>query len=155
MSALKTAIKKRHTVNLFFTELIIALLFFSISGAVIFRVFVSADKKTRESMKKENAIICAQSIAEVYSETADIDKTFDIVFSDSGVQKSDTERGITLDKYCKPAADGEISLTVSELREDKASGTLSRLTLVFTSGDEEIYSLECSAYKPVGGADDE
>lgn len=88
MSALKTAIKKRHTVNLFFTELIIALLFFSISGAVIFRVFVSADKKTRESMKKENAIICAQSIAEVYSETADIDKTFDIVFSDRGVMKS-------------------------------------------------------------------
>lgn len=154
MNTLKTAITKRRPINLFFTELIIALLFFSISGAVILKVFASADNKSQQSLKKEHAIICAQSIAEVYSETASAEKTFTVVFSQNGDFDEDEVFSITLDNYCRPAADGKISMTASEQREKTVSGTMSHLTVTFVCGNTELYSLVCAAYKPDGGEGD-
>lgn len=151
MNTLKTAITKRRPINLFFTELIIALLFFSISGAVILKVFASADNKSQQSLKKENAIICAQSIAEVYSETASVEETFKVVFSHNGDFDESGIFGITLDDYCSPSDDGNISMIASEQREKTVSGSMSHLTVTFACGDTELYSLVCTAYCPNGG----
>lgn len=152
MNTLKTTGTKRRPINLFFTELIIALLFFSISGAVILKVFAAADKRSRLNAEKENAMICAQSVAEVYSESGNADEALKTVFSEN--PKLDENNGIytmMLDSYCRPAADGKIGMTASEEREKTASGELSRLTISFASDEEELYSLVCSAYIPEGG----
>lgn len=154
MNTLKTASIKRRPINLFFTELIIALLFFSISGAVILKVFASADNKSQQSLKKENAIICAQSIAEVYSETASVEETFKVVFSNNGDFDENGIFSIVLDNYCRPAADGKILMTASEQREKTVSGSMSHLTVTFVCGDKELYSLVCTAYDPNGGEAD-
>lgn len=152
MSYLKTVGTRRRPINLFFTELIIALLFFSISGAVILQVFAAADKRSRLSAEKESAMICAQSIAEVYSELGSAAETFPTVFSGWRYDEEDGEYSIKLDSYCKPALDGVIELKAAEEREETAAGELSRLSLNFTSDKGELFSLVCTAYTPKGGA---
>ena len=156
MNTLKTVVKKRRPINLFFTELIIALLFFSISGAVILNVFVTADKRSRSNAEKENAMICAQSIAEVYSETGNADEALKTVFSQ--LPEFDENIGaytMRLDSYCRPAADGKMIMSAEEKREKTASGVLSDLTVSFSNGEEELFLLVCSAYIPDGGEADE
>ena len=156
MNTLKTVVKKRRPINLFFTELIIALLFFSISGAVILRVFASADRRSRANAEKENAMICAQSIAETYSETGNANEAFMTVFSQ--VPEFDEDNGvytISLDSYCRPAADGKIVMSAGEAREKTDSGEFSELSISFTNSEKELFSLVCSAYRPDGGDADE
>lgn len=147
MIALKATNTKRRPVNLFFTELIIALLFFSISGAVILKVFAAADKRTRENAQKERAIICAQSIAEAYSELANVEAALKTVFSET-VKFEDAGDGfsIRLDGDFTPAFDGGVVLKASEQREKTASGELSTLTVSFDSENGELYELVCTAY---------
>lgn len=156
MNTLKTVNIKRRSVNLFFTELIIALLFFSISGAVILQVFAAADKKARLSAEKENAMICAQSIAEVYSESGSVEDSLKTVFStDVQYDESDGKYSMKLDDKCRPSIDGKIDVKLTETRETTLSGELSRLSVSFLSAEEELYSLDCSAYIPSGGGTNE
>ena len=155
MNTLRSVVKKRRPVNLFFTELIIALLFFSISGTVILRVFASADKRSRANAEKENAMICAQSIAETYSEIKNAGEALMTVFS----QECEFDEGsgvytIKLDSYCRPAADGIITMSAAEDREKTLAGELSELTVTFSNEEKELFSLVCSAYKPDGGDTD-
>lgn len=152
MNTLKAVVKKRRPVNLFFTELIIALLFFSISGAVILNVFASADRRSRSNAEKENAIICAQSIAEVYSDTGNADEALRTVFSQA--PEFDESSGLytmRLDSHCRPAADGKMIVSAGEKRDKTDSGVLSDLTISFSNDEEELFSLVCSAYIPDGG----
>lgn len=155
MNTLKTEVKKRRPINLFFMELIIALLFFSVSGAVILRVFASADRRSHNNAEKENTIICAQSIAEIYSEKGNAYEALRTVFSQ--IPEFDEEQGIytvRLDSFCRPAADGKIIMSASETREKTASGELSDLTVSFANDNNELFSLVCTAYTPDGGETD-
>lgn len=155
MNTLKTVVKKRRPINLFFTELIIALLFFSISGAVILRVFASADKRSRANAEKENAMICAQSIAEIYSEFGDAGEALTTVFSqECEFDESRDVYTIKLDSYCRPASDGLITMSAAEEREKTLAGELSELTVTFADDENELFSLVCSAYRPDGGDTD-
>ena len=140
--------------NLFFVELIISLLFFSFSGAVVLRVFAYADNKARLGQALENASLCAQSAAEAYSIGGSRSDAFSAVFGDS---TSDyPESGvIMLDSGCRPSESGSVELVYSEEITEYDAGELRVLSLSFRSAEEEIYALECSAYIPAGGADDE
>ncbi len=156
MNVLKTVTRKSRPVNLFFTEIILALLFFSISAAVILKIFASADRLSRVSSEKENAMICAQSIAESYSQCGDVGDALKTVFSETAdFAESGGEYTLLLDEKCKLSAYGGVQLKLSEDREKTTAGVLSRLTLTFETENEELYSLDCSAYIPSGGADDE
>lgn len=132
------------------------LLFFSISAAVILKIFVSADRRSRLSSEKENAMLCAQSIAEAYSQSGDIGKALKKVFHESDdIGESGGNYIVPLDEKCRMSTDGGVLLELAEDREKTASGELLRLTLTFETEKEELYSLDCSAYIPAGGADNE
>ena len=60
---IRLKVNRRSNV-LLYAEMIIALLFFVISFAVIIRVFASADSLERRSRQRQSAALCAQSIAE-------------------------------------------------------------------------------------------
>lgn len=126
----------KRPLNLFFIEMIIALLFFSISGAVILSVFAGADRKSRESETLERVIVFSQSIAEVYSENGNAEETIRLVTSECG------------------SLDESITLSSSEEKIDSSAGTLSRLTVTFTENDTEIYRFTCAAYIQHGGANE-
>ena len=112
MISLKTVNKGvRRPINLFLAEIIIALLFFSISGAVILQVFAAADIKSRKSGELESVIICAQTLAEAYSESGNIVTAAKIVWEDPEINTTD---GTNTEIY---TADGKISLTATEQRK--------------------------------------
>jgi len=145
---------KRRPVNVFFAEMIIALLFFSISGAVILKVFSSADLKSRESARLERVIIIAQSIAEAYSESGDLDSSARLVFGGNAV----FEENALLDEDTRNCVlsleNGSVKMRAAEKRRAAGAGELSELSMTFTADGEEIYSLSCSAYVRGGDADE-
>ncbi|MBD5129901.1 MAG: hypothetical protein HDT43_08260 [Ruminococcaceae bacterium] len=142
MSALKAfGGGKRRPINLFFAEIIIALLFFSISGAVIIKVFASADMKSQQSARLERVMIIAQSIAEAYSESGDFNASARLALGDVSI----TENVLSVENCI---------LRAEESRSFTGAGELAELTMTFTSGNEEIYSLKCSAYIRNGGEPD-
>lgn len=144
---------EKQTVNLFFVELIISLLFFSFSGAVVLRVFAYADSRARLGQVLEKASLCAQSAAEAYSVSGSRNDAFSAVF---GEDNERPESGvILLDSGCRPSESGSVELSYSEEVTEYKAGELRVLSLSFRSAGEEIYALECSAYIPAGGADDE
>lgn len=124
-----------------------ALLFFVISFAVIIRVFAAADGLERKSRRRVKAALCAQSIAEAYSVSGDTGTALRLVFGEDIPGDS-----VSLDSDMLPEQDGEITLTLSEEREDSAAGTYSTLSIRFEYSGEEVYALECGAYIPQGGA---
>lgn len=140
----------RRGKNLLFAEMVTALLFFVISFAVIIRVFAAADSLERKSQRNVGAALCAQSIAEAYSTSGDVNKALELVFGE-GVSGG----RVALDNDFQPQENGGIILTLSEVRESYSAGIYSTLDISFERSGEEIYSLECSAYVPEGGASDE
>ncbi len=133
--------------NLFFIELVIALLFFSISAVIILRVFAAADNRQKTAALTEKSIICAQSLAEVYSVSGDIRSSTAAVF---GGNQPESDYEITLDEDMSLAENGSVMLVMEEtVLSESASGRLSQLQMTFTSGEKELYSLTCSAYMPI------
>ena len=137
--------------NLFFIELVIALLFFAMSAAVILQVFAAAHIKQRQSMLTERSVICAQSVAEAYSVSGDIAFALSETFGET----LPSGELITLDSEFKPSPNGSVTLTLSEERESSAAGTLKYLNICFAADDNELLSVRCAAYiTGAGGAAD-
>lgn len=130
-------ISNKRPLNLFFIEIIIALLFFSISGAVILSVFAGADRRSHKSELLESVIVFSQSVAEVYAVNGNADETLKTVERECG----GLDESIMLSKY--------------EEKTENSAGTLSKLTLTFTENGEEIYQFTCSAYIQNGGNDEQ
>ena len=144
--------KSVNSVSLFFIEMMMALLLFLISGAVILRVFAAADNKSKAAAATEAAMLCAQSAAEHYSVNADARAALCAVFGDNAVSVGAGGLTVRLDSGCRPSPAGELTLTASESLTPAAAGTLSQLTLVFSTEKGELCSLSCTAYSPRGGA---
>lgn len=134
----------RKPVNLFFIEIIISLLVFSISGAVILRVFAAADAKSRQSSMLESVVVTAQSLAEVYSLNGDASKAVSTVLGNGAA-------GDMSEIFLE---DGKVKLEISEEKKAFEAGELRELYMRFTMEDKELYSLNCSAYVSGGGADE-
>ncbi len=138
--------KYRRPLRLFLIEMIIALLFFSISGAVIINVFAAANRKVKDSELNNNIAICAQSCAEVYSVYGDCQKMAEVVFGEG--QYEGGEFNITLNDKCERDDYGAITLSIIELKDYYGCGTLGTVSLVFSRSGAELYSLRCRSYIP-------
>lgn len=146
LRAIKTVQPKKPS-NLFLVEMIIAMLFFSISGAVILNVFAAADGKMRRSETGDGAVLCAQSCAEVYSLNGSASEMAELVFGNFEAREDGT-LSVALDERCRPSEDGVITLIISESGEDSAAGVLKTAELVFMRDNEELKRFSCSAYVP-------
>ncbi len=136
LKAIKTVQPKKPS-NLFLVEMIIAMLFFSVSGAVILNVFAAAD----------SAMLCAQSCAEVYSLKGSAEEMAETVFGEF-TARDDGAISIALDESCNPSAEGVMTLIIREAEEDSPAGALRTAELVFMRDDEELRRFTCSAYVP-------
>ena len=133
------------TANLFYIELIIALMFFALASAAILNVFFAADKRQKLSTMTERSVICAQSLAEAYSVSGDIQFALENTFG-SGVE-ADGGR-IMLNDTFFPDSSGSVLLVLSERSEATQAGVVKHLDMSFTSGQSLLYSLSCCAYLP-------
>lgn len=143
--------------NLFFIELIIVLLFFSFSAAVILQIFAAADHRQDMSDVTERAVICSQSVAEAFSVTGDFSEAADIVFGDGTGLFDGYTAEIRLDDEMRPSDSGDIVLLMAQRHIDTAAGRLSCLEFEFRKGEELLFSpVICESYFPdKGGAADE
>ena len=137
------AVRKNGRLNLFFVEMIIVLLFFSIAAAVVLRSFAGSYKLAKESRETEKMAFLSQSAAEIYSETASLSETAEMLLSDRSFKAQQELSKVTF------PMDGGITVTLSESSEEYDGGTLKTLKIVFQSGSGEVlYETESGAYVP-------
>ncbi len=139
--------------KLFLIEMVMSVLFFSVSSALIVRTFASASEKMRENDLKNCMTMCAQNCAEVYSVSGSIDDVVVGVFGDEAVGKNE----FLLDEQCRYDSSGDIILSLKETqRQEDEAGCLSIMTITFSSdkGADTLYCLECSAYVPTKGGNE-
>lgn len=145
--------------NLFFLEMIIVLLFFSIAAAVILNSFAAADGLAKRSRCTESMTFCAQSAAEIFSKTGNLSQTVEELFGGNSAQilHADLEDGgyiseakIPLSADCDFAPQSaEIYIILTESAEQSAGGVLKSLSIKFEDTDsEELYQITSGAYIP-------
>ena len=145
------AVPHKGRLNLFLLEMIIVLLFFSIASAVIIRTFVAADMLSAQNIKLERMSFCAQSAAEAFSSTADLDETAEILFGiDLENPENTTRIDIPLDDKCSYAylKDTSLTMTMQVIASDY-DGRLKTLRISFTDNDGNmLYEINTAAYTP-------
>lgn len=114
------------------------------------RAFAAAQLQAQKSSIHENVNLCAQSVAEAYSQYGSIEETTESVFGKRFTTTPDGLCEIYLDPYCHISASSEeyIKLVLSQSTKETDAGALNELTMYFIYRDEEIYRLTCSAYLP-------
>lgn len=140
--------------NLFFVEMIIVLMFFSIASAVILNAFAASGRLSRESGRLERMSFCAQSAAEIFSETGSLSETAEKLFgAEIGSEFPYTEEHIMieipLDESCAYSLESSsvrMYMTVSE-REYEG---LYQLYIKFIDNDSSqlLYEFLSGAYIP-------
>ncbi len=150
--------------NLFFVEMIIVLMFFSIASAVILNAFAASGRLSRESGRLERMSFCAQSAAEIFSETGNLPQTLEKLFGSNSydIRSGDLEGSgydfqvrLPLTEECAYSPENaELYMLVSVSGEEP--GGLSEMQIVFTDGNdssdgEVLYTITAGAYLPRKG----
>lgn len=148
--------------NLFFMEMIIVLFFFSIASAVILNAFAASDRLSRESGRLERMSFCAQSAAEIFSETGSLSETLEKLFGSNsyeilnidlygGGYYLDAKIPLTEDCAYSPE-NAELYMLVSVYSEEPDG--LSEMEIFFIDGSdsgEPLYEIRSGAYLPKKG----
>lgn len=145
--------------NLFFLEMIIVLLFFSIAAAVILKSFAASDSLANKSRRTESMTFCAQSAAEIFSKTGNLSQTVEELFGNGSAEilNADLEKvgyiseaTLPLTEDCEYSPQNpEIFVTMTETAEQFDSGVLKTLCIQFKNADkEELYKTTSGAYIP-------
>ncbi len=144
-SPIKAAPAGGH-LNLFFVEMIIVLLFFSIASVTILRTFAESDSLSRESARLERMSFCAQSAAELYSETGNLSETSKELF---GIETENADTVIVpLDEQCRySVSDASLYMNMTAVKGELDG--LSELHIAFSDKDgETVYEIKSGAYLP-------
>ncbi len=126
----------RYRGNMLLIELVLALLFFSISMMVILQVFTGAQTKSHNSAVLSEALAQARDIAEQLS----LEDNPDTLLLEMGFTG---ENGL----YVFSGEDG-YDLTVSIKREERGAGQLVTCTLYAQSGGKELFEFPAARYIP-------
>ncbi len=133
-------------VRLVLMELVIAILFFSISVSVCIQLFVSAYIRSRDAQQLNQSVFIAQGIAEVYKnyqgDIEDVATYYDAEVSNSGwILYLDTEGN-----PCKKELQ-KLQVTFTEQQPDT-----NQLMISIENEKEEIYTMNVLAYQAqIGG----
>lgn len=152
--------------NLFFLEMIIVLMFFSLAAAIILNSFAASDRLAKSSRRTESMAFCAQSAAEIFSETGDLETVAKTLFGENSPEISTVEtRSGGLESLIVPLSEdfayspNEPSCTVIMnvvAFEEYSGGVLKTLRISFEGGNGEVlYVMTSGAYVPYekGGAE--
>ena len=138
--------KQSARVHTALIELILVILFFSISAAVILQFFVAAHLKSEESAQKSAAILQAQQIAEGFQQTGTLPQN-------ALAQQEDAVLYFDEDWRALSSLEGASFLARLSLQEEKTpAGSLRRLTVdlhaIESDGQDELYALSVEKYVP-------
>ena len=118
-------------------ELVLMVLFFSISAAICLQVFASAQLISRESRDLANASVQAQSAAAVYKSTCDLQQTAALL----GGASTETTVTLLFDKNWEPVdnfpvyylllREGNDSTTIGVFKNDGGTSSIDREAVFF------------------------
>lgn len=133
---------KRSNSHLFFVEMIIVLLFFVISCAVVMNMFVHSDKLSRESERLEKMTFCSQSAAEIYSETGSTSKITEMLF---GISTEENKAvNLKLDNDFSVSEEGALTLElIPENNSDREKFTAIEIRFSDNT-DRVLYSVKAA-----------
>ena len=127
--------------NAMLIELVIVILFFSISAGIILQLFVAAHDRSRQSAMDNEMTLVAEDIAERFAVSTLASEAF---FLGDGWTGNTDAYSRTLDLQ----SGREVQLSVTGTQQETQAGTLDIFTLVAYDGDREIMSLPVSRYLP-------
>lgn len=146
------AIAKTERFNLFFIEMIIVLLFFCIAAVVILRAFAVSDRLARESRQMESMAFCAQSAAELYSETYSLSAAAEEMFGISGMGGASQITVPLNDRCVYSVKNPALFMTMTETKENMGGGVMFTLYIGFENSEgETVYEVSSGAYKSNSG----
>lgn len=140
---MKRSLPKRS--NLFLMEMILAILFFSLSSAVCMQLFVAARVLSRDTSARNHAIILAKSAASAF-ETGDgslesLQGTYPLGRLEDSVWK------VYYDKNWESCEKNDSSYEM-HIAIKEQNGNLTTAVIQVFSDESELFSLNASSYQP-------
>ena len=141
--------------SLFLMELIMSILFFSLSAAVCVQLFVRSHVLSLESLRLNYAVIASESMAETFYQTdGDLSRLKDVL-SDSFYNEKKQTVNIYYDANFEPISNNDFTYRGRYILSGVLTSEDGLLTLTITYTDhkagKEIYSISPVLY-PKGGA---
>lgn len=128
--------------NAMLIELVIVILFFSISAGIILQLFVAANERGHQNDVDNTAMLLAEDVAERLAVST---QTLDAFFMGDGwVQKDDA--------YVRQEsayAGRRLQLTARGATEEREAGTLDSVELTIYDGDRAVLSMPVARYLPM------
>lgn len=145
---------KHSKSSLFLMELIIAILFFSLSGTVCIQMFAKSHLLSLETVNQNHAVTWAQNLAEAYLGTqGDMEKIL-LLFPNGSLEENRTVLRLYWDsdwQQLEPsrAADASYIGHLEDLGYNGSAGLISAdISIDQISGSEELYSLHIDHHIP-------
>lgn len=126
---------KHYRGNMLLIELVIVLLFFSLSQVVVVQVFAAAQKKAVDSRITHAALTMAQDVAERLS---CVDEPEGLL-NELGFAECDEAYVLT--------DGGGFELCAQVARTGQSAGVLKTVTLTATRGGEVLFAFPCATYE--------
>lgn len=126
--------------NAMLIELVIVILFFSLSAGIILQLFVAAHDRTTSSTVDTAALLIAEDFAERFAAS---DLPADVYLAEAGFVLEE-------DLYTRQTESNGRTLTINATSETTATeaGLLDRLQVTVLDGSREAVSLPVSRYLP-------
>lgn len=134
--------------GLLLMEIIIAILFFSLSSAVCLQLFVKAHNLGRDTRELDMAVRQASSVADILSQSEHPSETLAKLYPD--LETDDRQTHIYFDQTFALCS-SENACYFLDISAVPADGQTSIYTIAVSGGhaSEEIYSLEVMSYRPL------
>lgn len=132
---------KTRKPNAMLIELVIVILFFSISAGIILQLFVAAHDRSKQSTVDTCAVLMAEDLAECIAAST---LPMDVFLAEDGW----TRAGERHTKTAAASNERPLALTLDGLTEESAAGTLDVLTLSIADGERTVVTMPINRYLP-------
>lgn len=138
-------IKKRSRVNVLLIEIVIVILFFSLSAAVTVQLFVAAHNRSRESRDVNQAMLHSQELAEVFLAQGELRLP-----SVAGAHVRGEELVLFYDRDWQPShTGGDYRITLTLQTEERPEGVMAIGNIeAEKDGEEPLYTVCVKKYFP-------
>ena len=134
--------------NLFLLELILAIFFFALAGAVCLQLFVQARTLSRQTHARNQALVCAKNVSALFE--AGEGSFSEILREYPDARQEDSLLTIYYDEEWQPCAQGqETYLLTLTLSESSWEDYLLKGEIQVTDKEETLCTLDVSCYIPL------
>lgn len=137
--------------SLFLLELIAAIFFFCLAGAVCIRFFVKSHTLSQDTRNLDMAVNEASSAAELFKSEDDLLTSLEEYYPDGKISKDRTTYTIYYNNDFEPCKKSDEKFVLTVTLKEKDVFILSTIKVVRLTDKKELYTLETEKYVPGKG----